>query len=120
MFSPNAKARKGDPLMRPNTECPQISRTTPCQHLFSPPPKGPAMGRPIGSKNERKPSGDLGAAGFDFIGSLVDLLDAKAADDVASGDRARLAAMMRMLPTMYPPQKPIAPAGDLRPPLLPH
>ena len=75
------------------------------------------MGRPLGSKNKRKPSGDLsadlGAAGFDFVANLVGLLDTGAKDDLGPGNRARLKAMMRLIPTLYPPQKAIDPANTM-------
>ena len=75
------------------------------------------MGRPLGSKNKRKLSGDLSAdlhaAGFDFIGTLKDLLHAEAENDLTPGGRARLTAMMRMMRTLYPTQKAIDPTNTL-------
>ena len=76
------------------------------------------MGRPKGSRNRRsKPSGDLAAdlqaVGFDFLGSLIQLLDANAKIDLTPGNRMRLTAMMGLLPTLYPTQKPIDPANTM-------
>lgn len=69
------------------------------------------------SNNKRKPSGDLSAdlaaAGFDFIANLVDLLSAGAKDDLTPGNRARLTAMMSLIPTLYPPQKAIDPTNTM-------
>ena len=75
------------------------------------------MGRPRGSRNKRKLTGDLSAdlsaANFDFVAHLAQLLDAGAGDDPTPGYRVRLAAMLRMIPIMYPPQKAIDPTNTM-------
>lgn len=77
----------------------------------------PATRQPRRNKNTRKPSGDLsadlGAAGFDFIANLLDLLDACGTDGLTPGNRARLAAMMSLIPILYPSLKAIDPVNTM-------
>ena len=73
----------------------------------------PALKQPRRNKHTRKLSGDLSAAGFDFIDNLLNLLDACGTDGLTPSRRARLDAMLSLIPILYPRPKAIDPCNTM-------